>query len=254
MGLHGIGGLLTLGRPGTRGAANWSPLALGTLVAWYDASDLTTLYQASDGSTPATSDGDVVGRISDKSGNGWHLLQATTGNKPLLKRDANGINGLATVMGDGVDDIMKTAAIALNQPVHMLVVIRSAYLNGRVIFDGLVNESMQVYYTTPSPRLHMYAGSANACGNSELGGTAVGILSVVANGALSSIAVNGGTPVTGSPGTRAPGGLTLFNKSSGTSPSAIAFGEGLLLSAALDSTNYAAALTYLATKWGVTLA
>jgi hypothetical protein len=48
----------------------WSPRALflnGEQGAWYDPSDLTTLYQDAAGTTPVTADGDPVGLMLDKS-------------------------------------------------------------------------------------------------------------------------------------------------------------------------------------------
>lgn len=56
-------------RPVFRGSA-FDPLSLfanGEQGAWYDPSDLTTLYQDSAGTTPVTADGDPVGLMLDKS-------------------------------------------------------------------------------------------------------------------------------------------------------------------------------------------
>jgi hypothetical protein len=54
---------------------------------WYDPSDLSTLFQDSAGTTPVTADGDPVGLMLDKSGNGFHATQATAGNRPVYKTD-----------------------------------------------------------------------------------------------------------------------------------------------------------------------
>lgn len=54
---------------------------------WYDPSDLSTLFQDSAGTTPVTADGDPVGLMLDKSGNGFHAVQATAGNRPVYKTD-----------------------------------------------------------------------------------------------------------------------------------------------------------------------
>ena len=60
----------------------------------------TTVFQDSAMTTPAES-GDPVGAVLDASGNDFHLVQATTLNKPTLQQDANGKYYLAF---DGVDD------------------------------------------------------------------------------------------------------------------------------------------------------
>lgn len=57
--------------------------------AWYDPSDLSSMFQDSSGTTPVTGAGDPVGRINDKSGNGFHATQATTANKPTLRLDGS---------------------------------------------------------------------------------------------------------------------------------------------------------------------
>ena len=91
--------------------ASWSPadlFAASEVGVWYDPSDFSTMYQDSAGTIPVTAVGQVVGRINDKSGNGFHATQATTGNKPYLRQDANGMYNLQF---DGLDDFMTTAAI-----------------------------------------------------------------------------------------------------------------------------------------------
>ncbi len=75
--------------------------------AWWDPSDLSTLWQDSARTTPVTADGDPVGCIDDKSGNGRSLVQATSGKRPLYKT-AGGLHWLEL---DGTDD-QRTSASA----------------------------------------------------------------------------------------------------------------------------------------------
>jgi hypothetical protein len=69
--------------------ALWTPAALGTdLVAWYDASDAATVTQAAG----------AVSQISDKSGNGRHMVQATGSLQGAYTTAAqNGLNALTIV-------------------------------------------------------------------------------------------------------------------------------------------------------------
>lgn len=93
------------------GVVAWTPAVLfgsGEQGAWYDPSDLSTLFQDSAGTIPVTAAGQSVGRMLDKSGRGNHATQATTSLKPILQQDANGKYYLAF---DGVDDSMATAAV-----------------------------------------------------------------------------------------------------------------------------------------------
>jgi len=63
-----------------------SPVALfanGEIGAWYDPSDLTTLFQDSAGTTPVTAPNQTVGKMLDKSGRGNHATQATSTQRPI---------------------------------------------------------------------------------------------------------------------------------------------------------------------------
>lgn len=73
--------------------------------AWYDPSDLSSMFQDTAGTVPVAANNDPVGRINDKSGNGNHLLQATAGKRPLYQT----ASGLSWLLLDGVDDGMATA-------------------------------------------------------------------------------------------------------------------------------------------------
>lgn len=61
----------------------------GAVGAWYDPSDITTMFQDSAGTTPVTSYGQPVGKILDKSGNGNHLIQSVSINRPMLDARLN---------------------------------------------------------------------------------------------------------------------------------------------------------------------
>lgn len=56
----------------------------GELGFWYDIQDLSKLFQDDAGTIPVTAAGQKVGRINDKSGNGWHLTQSVDNKKPVL--------------------------------------------------------------------------------------------------------------------------------------------------------------------------
>ena len=80
----------------------WTPLQLflaGVLGVWLDPSDLSTLFQDAAGTIPVTSDGDPVGLMLDKSGNGNHALQQVSGSRLIYRTDGtlhwleyNGVN------------------------------------------------------------------------------------------------------------------------------------------------------------------
>jgi hypothetical protein len=76
--------------------------------AWFDANDITTLFQDAAGTTPVTAEGQPVGRWLDKSGNGNHATQPNTNLRPTYQRDAE---GNYNVTFDGVNDFLATPSI-----------------------------------------------------------------------------------------------------------------------------------------------
>lgn len=85
----------------------FNPISLfkgGEQGAWYDPSDLRTLFQDAEGTIPVTADGDPVGLMRDKSGNGNHATQEISASRPLYRTD--GV--LHWLQFDGVDDHLVT--------------------------------------------------------------------------------------------------------------------------------------------------
>ena len=109
------------GLPVVEGVGAWSPSALfvdgTTKGAWYDPSDLSTMFQNSNGTT-AVAVGDPVGYIADKSGNGFHAIQATAASRPVLRQDAQGRHYLEA---DGADDVLVASFTAVATDRAMMV-------------------------------------------------------------------------------------------------------------------------------------
>ena len=100
------------GRLSTVGLRVFNPLSLflaGEQGAWYDPSDLTTLFQDSAGTTPMSAVGTVadqpVGLMRDKSGRGNHAFQATAGNRPMLSARVNLLLATATLSTQSVTSL-----------------------------------------------------------------------------------------------------------------------------------------------------
>ena len=71
--------------------ADWTPLDLTSLVGWWDASDTATI----------TSSGGAVSQWDDKSGNGNHLVQATSALQPTTgTRTINSLNAIDFIPTD----------------------------------------------------------------------------------------------------------------------------------------------------------
>ena len=81
---------------------------------WFDASDLTTLFQNAGGTVPVTAVGQPVGKWLDKSGNNAHATQVISSSRPTYQIDPYGYPYLEF---DGVNDFMVTSAINFASPV-----------------------------------------------------------------------------------------------------------------------------------------
>ena len=84
----------------------WTPASITTAL-WLDASDASTLYDATSGGSLVAADG-AVARWQDKSGNARHVTQSTVGSRPLRKTSIQ--NSLDVVRFDGSNDGMDSGA------------------------------------------------------------------------------------------------------------------------------------------------
>jgi hypothetical protein len=105
--------LTTVGATGSKTGAlningvsdNWTvaqqldPSSLPNLTAWYDPSDLSTLFQDTAGTVPVTADGQTVALMRDKSGHDLHLSQPTAGSRPTY-HTASGKSWLTFAAGN----------------------------------------------------------------------------------------------------------------------------------------------------------
>lgn len=91
----------------SQGFSPKSLFASGEQGAWYDPSDLPTLFQDAAGTTPVTAAGQPVGLVRDKSGRGNHASQVTSTMRPILRN--SGV--LWWLEFDGVDDFLVTGSV-----------------------------------------------------------------------------------------------------------------------------------------------
>jgi hypothetical protein len=96
---------------GMYGMNTFTPVALfasSEKGVWFDASDLSTMFQDSGGTVPVTTVGQPVGKILDKSGNNAHAVQTISASRPTYQVDSYGWPYLNF---DGVDDYLITPSI-----------------------------------------------------------------------------------------------------------------------------------------------
>ena len=93
--------------------AHWAEavFAAGETGFAYDPATPEGLWQDAAGTIPVAGDGDPVGRMEDRSGNGHHALQPTAARRPLWRTD--GVRGWLDF--DGADDELRVPAAALDR-------------------------------------------------------------------------------------------------------------------------------------------
>jgi hypothetical protein len=144
------------------GAYSPAPLfAAGEQGAWYDPSDLSTLFKGDAGTDPVTADGDAVSRMLDKSGRGNHATQTTVAKRPLYRTGA----GLSWLEFDGTADSMITPTITPGaDKVQTFIALLKT--------DGLARMILETSNNAGSTNGSFYvlAGEDNAARYTALGG------------------------------------------------------------------------------------
>ena len=216
----------------------------------YDPSDLTTLFQDAAGTIPVTSDGDPVGRINDKSGNGNHLTQAATSARPTYRTDGT----RHWLEPDGVDDYLVAAnyPAPLSQPItHAFAYRRLGTPQRPTLFDGSVSGGRNLLIIQPS-QYEMYAGTGAGASISSTANTDY-VGRVMFNGASSAASQNGSSPAVFNPGTQGLQGYRLFVHSANTLYFSGRYYGGLVINRALTPGEATKLDAWLAAKAGVAI-
>jgi len=199
---------LGLGLRSSRRGGSFSPASLfsgGVGGAFYQPSDLSTLYSDIAGTTAAVVNG-PVGKMLDKSGNGNHLTSPVDACRPILRQSG----ALYYLEFDGTDDGMR-AAFAMTQPMDRISSVRqiswtspdnifSDYDNGVVLALG---------QDGTSPAIYMQSTFGSNINTSDLAVGSDGVISERWDGASSSLQIDLLTALTGSGGSASAGGLLL---------------------------------------------
>jgi hypothetical protein len=110
-------------------AAPFTPTAITGLQAWWDFSDVATLWQNAARSTPVAADADPIGGVTDKSGAGNHLAQATAGFRPQYKVGIRA--GRSVGRWDGTDDEMAvTFGVGMTAATFFVVAVKRSAPGG----------------------------------------------------------------------------------------------------------------------------
>lgn len=89
-------------------ASGFNPKSIASLFQWYDGADRATMFDATTGGAAVADDG-TVARWEDKSGNGHHLTQGVSGNRPTLRGAIR--NSRSVLEYDGANSNLVSASI-----------------------------------------------------------------------------------------------------------------------------------------------
>lgn len=230
-----------LGLGGGGGVAAFTPLSLSP-TAWYDPSDITTLFQDSAGTTPVAASGDPVGKMLDKSGNGNHVIQATAAARPIYTV----AGALKYLLMDGVDDVLANAAgVLATQPNALWLGIGPVVLGGN-IYDGIAGR--QALFNS----LQFYAVGATPTLGFTLSAGVDAVVGVNVNGAASFARKDGvnDAVMVSNPGASGLTGLNLGCFTPGTSHSNAKYYGFIVVNRALSAGEMASLDTYMGAKQG----
>jgi len=150
----------------------FQPPSLPNIGLWLDASDVSTLFQNSDG-TGTVTNGSAVGYWGDKSGNSRNVTKTGT-VRPTFQTSIK--NGLSIVRFDGIDDVLSGTGFMYNSVagVTIFTVVKGNPNAGReLISERMTNPSVAGIYgpiqakvfgfSNPSPILNsfIWLGSSN---------------------------------------------------------------------------------------------
>jgi len=263
-----------------------TPSDISGLQLWLDASDASTLYDATTGGSLVAADGSGA-RWEDKSGNDRHATQGTAGARPLRKASVQ--NGLSVLRFDGADDFLSVpnSTATFNFLHHTQATVLIALKAGttadpNVIYDiltqqgtgGSTDTGIRLSYDdrasaslNNSFRHLTYKGVdgqlvVNNIANNYLTANAYALVSVVIdNSALASerskIRLNSGSLQNGNSATAsASSGNASNNLTLGRTPGGSDYLNGdiceiIIYDSALSDTDREAVEDYLMTKWGI---
>ena len=247
-GLHTSNGALPVYGSPNRGAL--TPLALwtstpGVAGAWYDPTDLTSMFQDTAGTIAAVV-GSPVKRINDKSGNGNNAV--TSGIGPTVAS----FRGVPYLIFDGAVATAIGASFAMSTPISRVSGIQqNSWAYNKAIFadpTSLVNTFLVQFGS--SPFIDMYDGS-HLSSLSQLPLGQRGVVNQCFNGASSSMTVNSLQPLTGNAGSNAASGLLIGGYALGSAGANFAWWGTATIARVLTANENAMLLQYYSGAMGM---
>lgn len=226
--------------------------SIAGLTAWYDFSDLTTLFQDTARTNPVTADAQVIKGMTDKSGAAIHLSEATNG--PAYKAAIQ--NGKSVSRYDGINDVLSGAAAQTTTVYTMIgvLVVSGGAGTTREIF-GCAGAASGYGFRAVSTnnRGQVLPGVAECADNATTASWEIWVARHSAG--ASTFYVNGGTAIAltnAASNPAAPSGASTYVGGSFGAFHNGDVGECLLYNSTLSLADVNTIGAYLGTKWGIT--
>lgn len=219
----------------------WTPKSLGSaLVTWGDPA-----FKILNGSN--------VSQLTDQSGNGNHILQATGANQPLWV--SSGLNGRPTVRFDGSSSFM-AAAYTLAQTfrrffVFKMVTIGAPSVNDAVMDGNTIGSS--AFAVDSTPQSYITAGTQLfTTGAYRPGASGFEQVSLLYNGNSSKIRSSRVDRASGAAGAQSAGGVTLGSLGGGSRKTNIEIAEFFDVNRDVTAGELSSIEAYFSARFGVT--
>jgi hypothetical protein len=227
------------------------PPILTNLETWIDASDATSVTLSSG----------KVSQINDLSGNGRHLVQATSTNQPTYSTNVK--NGLNAMQMSGNQWVRQSSNWTPTDPITFYWVGQMSNTGATYLGTGWTNYRLDLqsyqsnsgagasFQTEGGNVMSILINSTNIADGTwryltELRGTGTDA-QAYANTSLGSSSTVGGAGMSA----LGSGTLTLGTRSDGAAPMSGYIGESMIYLGKHNSTQLAAMHAYFAAKWGI---
>lgn len=232
-----VGGADLAALQDTPPASSYPPMS--AIAHWYSARDAPVDVGA------------PVAEWADYSGRGLTLGQATASKRPTLRFDA--VQNLRYVEFDGVDDVLKTAQLALGQPVTVFLVMRqrAGGTSPQVWLGTNGAGASLIYRGNDTDQLNVWAGGTDLTYQTHTWPLPWTVYAVELNGATTRIYENGVLRATGNAGGAGLNGIAVGASGTDTFPARLDLAE-LVVSYTVNASERDAVITYLKARNGIT--
>ena len=230
-------------------AKGWFPTDIAGLVGWWDFSDATTLFTDA-GSTPVSSDGDLIYQANDKSGEDNHLTQSTEADRPAYKVSIKNGLSVARFAQDHLDK-----SVTINKPfTHIGVIYPGSGMttNNRIL--GSTTGGWQVHWQSTGggqglARFDWTYTLASSSGSIPISSWTIFLIQ--ANSTSSFWRINGAADNSGTLSDANAIGVEIGASNGGYEAEDMDFAEYLIYEGAISLANCQSIETYLNNKWSI---